>query len=278
MNCAALYTISQTKRAALQILKRDIFCLKGFNLQIWETLLPGKIEDSEDFAAWAGAFVQASFRDSTCWSQTDQAFVAIKNGIHVSQSRQWHISNLLSFLLCVCARGSNEPVVNNPRLGPSASSAHLGSADLGEIANALNLIQSLLGGSSFAKGLADEIAHKVSAAEEVAKAKLGESSASRLGEVPVAKSGAVPAALGKPCETPGETADAPAAPAEAEQPEVEPAPINPAAKEEVVNSATHRAAHARLTRRMQSASAVDFPNMHRMWSGSRKDGSPFFNS
>ena len=96
--------------------------------------------------------------------------------------------------------------------------------------------------------------------------------------MPVAKSGAVPAALGKPCETPGETADAPAAPAEAEQPEVEPAPINPAAKEEVVNSATHRAAHARLTRRMQSASAVDFPNMHRMWSGSRKDGSPFFNS
>ena len=42
------------------------------------------------------------------------------------------------------------------------------------------------------------------------------------------------------------------------------------AKAEAVNSASHRAAHARLTRRMASSGA-DFPHMFRLWSGNRKD-------
>ena len=38
-----------------------------------------------------------------------------------------------------------------------------------------------------------------------------------------------------------------------------------------VNSATHRAAHARLTRRMEKLDPAQFPNMCKLWSGSRKE-------
>ena len=48
-----------------------------------------------------------------------------------------------------------------------------------------------------------------------------------------------------------------------------------------VNSLTHRAAHARLTRKMNSINEADFPHVAKLWSGSRKDWfvpfcSPFF--
>ena len=38
-----------------------------------------------------------------------------------------------------------------------------------------------------------------------------------------------------------------------------------------VNSSTHRAAHARLARRMERAEPTTFPNMVRLWSGNRKE-------
>ena len=38
-----------------------------------------------------------------------------------------------------------------------------------------------------------------------------------------------------------------------------------------VNSSTHRAAHARLTRRMSSLDVSKFPQMARLWGGSRKE-------
>lgn len=41
--------------------------------------------------------------------------------------------------------------------------------------------------------------------------------------------------------------------------------------EAVVNSSTHRNEHARLSRRMASLPEAEFPNMHRLWSGSRQD-------
>ena len=41
--------------------------------------------------------------------------------------------------------------------------------------------------------------------------------------------------------------------------------------EEVINSSTHRQAHARLGRRMQSLGPADCPQMQQLWNGSRKD-------
>ena len=38
-----------------------------------------------------------------------------------------------------------------------------------------------------------------------------------------------------------------------------------------INSSTHRAAHARLTRRMQTLDVSKFPQMARLWGGSRKE-------
>lgn len=50
-------------------------------------------------------------------------------------------------------------------------------------------------------------------------------------------------------------------------------PADPAApNEEMINSSTHRAAHARLARRMSAADVAKFPQMVKLWSGSRKDG------
>ena len=40
---------------------------------------------------------------------------------------------------------------------------------------------------------------------------------------------------------------------------------------DVINSSTHRAAHARLARRMASMEATECPHMQRLWQGSRKD-------
>ena len=45
----------------------------------------------------------------------------------------------------------------------------------------------------------------------------------------------------------------------------------PAEPAEVINSSTHRAAHARLARRMGSMEPTECPHMQRLWNGSRKD-------
>ena len=51
-----------------------------------------------------------------------------------------------------------------------------------------------------------------------------------------------------------------------------PAPADAAEpKQDEVNSSTHRAAHARLVRRMEKLDPVAFPQMCKLWSGSRKD-------
>lgn len=40
---------------------------------------------------------------------------------------------------------------------------------------------------------------------------------------------------------------------------------------EEINSSTHRAEHARLTRRMASIDVAKYPQMARLWAGSRKE-------
>ena len=50
-----------------------------------------------------------------------------------------------------------------------------------------------------------------------------------------------------------------------------PSPTSVAPENELINSSTHRAAHARLNRRMASIDPTKFPQMCKLWSGSRKD-------
>ena len=43
------------------------------------------------------------------------------------------------------------------------------------------------------------------------------------------------------------------------------------ATEDEINSSTHRAAHARLNRRMEKLDPATFPQMSKLWNGTRKD-------
>ena len=47
-------------------------------------------------------------------------------------------------------------------------------------------------------------------------------------------------------------------------------------KEPTINSSSHRAEHARLARRMERIDPSEFPNMAKLWSGTRKDWFDFF--
>lgn len=72
-----------------------------------------------------------------------------------------------------------------------------------------------------------------------------------------------------PATSPPTPATVPKAPAAAPEhpPEHPPAPEAAGA----INSSSHRAAHARLARRMASLSTGEAPNMQKLWAGSRKD-------
>lgn len=69
-----------------------------------------------------------------------------------------------------------------------------------------------------------------------------------------------PPPVESPVEPPVETKPA--------KPAFTPLPEKPAGE---VNSATHRAAHARLVRRMEKINPASFPNMTKLWNGNRKD-------
>lgn len=74
----------------------------------------------------------------------------------------------------------------------------------------------------------------------------------------------------KPSPTSPEPSPSPPGPATATPP-AKPA-FTPAPADDVINSGTHRAAHARLVRRMERADPAVFPNMCKLWqSGTRKD-------
>ena len=82
----------------------------------------------------------------------------------------------------------------------------------------------------------------------------------------------------KPDEDPAKTPDEDPAKT---SPDEDPAKTSPATKpgptdetspgETEINSSTHRAAHARLVRRMEKLPVAEFPNMSRLWNGSRKE-------
>ena len=61
-------------------------------------------------------------------------------------------------------------------------------------------------------------------------------------------------------------------PAPVDPPPAVPCPAAPTEKPQgEINSSTHRAAHARLVRKMERCDEAKFPHMAKLWQGSRKD-------
>lgn len=166
------------------------------------------------------------------------------------------------------------------RIGPSASEAGAvaGAAEedgLVQLVKSLSHIKSLIDDPKMRgviQNLAPQLLTTFGSEREVEKAKAGEPASSRPG-------------LPAPSSRPGLPAPAPVEPASPEIVDPMPPPPVPPKKEkgspsptegsggdgDEVNSSTHRAAHARLTRRMERCTAINFPNMTRLWNGSRKD-------
>ena len=189
------------------------------------------------------------------------------------------------------------------RLGPSASEAHRpGEDQLEDFVKSLSHIQHVLGDPSM-RSVVGVLAPQLlsmfpvrggGVCEEVEKARDGAPSGSRPGRVSVGS--AVPTHPSVPKE--------PVKSKHAMKPEVsenrKPDPVKPEVSEnrkpdpvkpEVSenrkpakvtftpdpkpmadpNSSTHRAAYARLVRKMEKVEVAKFPNVHRLWSGGRKD-------
>ena len=159
------------------------------------------------------------------------------------------------------------------RLGPSASQLMIPGIDeekVSEVVQALSLIRSVM-----SEPWAQRLMGTVAPVDELAKAQHGLPASSKpMPAAPMTLAApatatakphpATPAATASPTTAAPVPAD-PATPPAA----VPTAPAEPA--EQVVNSSTHRAAHARLARRMASMTEADAPNMAKLWSGNRKD-------
>ena len=162
------------------------------------------------------------------------------------------------------------------RLGPSASQLPIDDDKVSELVKAMSLLQTSMQ-QPWCKDLMVKLgftAPDLSGGQELRDAQAGHPAPARpAGSTATAPTPAAPAstpATSSPGVDPAPAvvsadAKAPALPASA--------PATPAAPaEEVINSSTHRAAHARLARRMQALGEAECPNMVKLWSGSRKDG------
>ena len=158
------------------------------------------------------------------------------------------------------------------RLGPSASEAAAGAQDdmLVQLVKSLSHLKSAIDDPKMRaviKTLAPQLITVLGDDDgEVARAHAGEPTSSRPG-----RKSEEPEPLN---EVPKVPMPPPTPPVPKEDKSVV-APDAPSPKGEdpvaEVNSSTHRAAHARLTRRMERCTAINFPNMSRLWNGSRKD-------
>ena len=176
--------------------------------------------------------------------------------------------NIIIFIymcVCVCVR-----------LGPSASEAAAGAQDdmLVQLVKSLSHLKSAIDDPKMRaviKTLAPQLITVLGDRDddrEVARAHAGEPTSSRPGRKPEEPEplNEVPKVPMPPPPAPVPKEDKPVvAPADATSPD------GVAPFEAEVNSSTHRAAHARLTRRMERCTAINFPNMSRLWNGSRKD-------
>ena len=187
------------------------------------------------------------------------------------------------------------------RLGPSASEAHRpGEDQLEDFVKSLSHIQHVLGDPSM-RSVVGVLAPQLlsmfpvrggGVCEEVEKARDGAPSGSRPGRVSVGS--AVPThpsvpkepVKSKPAVKPEVSENRKPAPVKPEVSENrKPDPVKPEVSRKPAkvtftpdpkpmadpNSSTHRAAYARLVRKMEKVEVAKFPNVHRLWSGGRKD-------
>ena len=162
------------------------------------------------------------------------------------------------------------------RLGPSASEAPHNHNMLSDVLKAMNVLQNamkepwakqLLGGLISAPSMPAPVPvdPKTEMPEPPKRDSVGGSYNKPAVEIPQE-------GIGKPPPKDKGTGEkAKDGPPSLPTPPVEPLPKPDAPDPQIVNSSTHRAAHARLSRRMSSCDTCDCPNMQRLWSGTRKD-------
>ena len=168
------------------------------------------------------------------------------------------------------------------RLGPSASQFPVDDEKVSEIVRAMSLLQTTMQ-QPWCRELMTNLGFAPPSSSQegdLANAKAGLPASARpvapSSAAPAKPSTVAPAAAKSEKDEPKEALvpklDAKTEPSTAE-PRPAPAQAEPTVKPEVVNSSTHRAAHARLQRRMHSlANEAECPNAVKLWSGSRKEG------
>ena len=160
------------------------------------------------------------------------------------------------------------------RLGPSASEVHEHKLDA--LVKSLSHIQSVLEDPAMREvigNLAPQLLD-LNKNHEMAEAHAGKPASSNPGKRTMAPPAAPSTKSAKTKENkkemngPNDEDPAKTSPATKPGPTV---PDETSPGETEINSSTHRAAHARLVRRMEKLPVAEFPNMSRLWNGSRKE-------
>lgn len=167
---------------------------------------------------------------------------------------------------------------NIMRIGPSASEVPV-TDDMEGLVKSLSHIQHLMQNEKM-RDVIGALAPQLLVAfpepegkKDVVKAPSTELENARDG-LPASSKPAPSKRLSKPAFTP-EPDSAPALNEVEKKPPADPTPsptsVAPETSDPSINSSTHRAAHARLNRRMSSIDPAKFPHMCKLWSGNRKD-------
>lgn len=167
------------------------------------------------------------------------------------------------------------------RLGPSASEAAalVDEEKLVQVVKSLSHIKEVVSDPNMRKmlqNLAPKLLDALGDDHEVERAKNGLPSSARVSKPTPS---AVPP--NPPVVPSSKTAPPAPAPKHVDPPALSPHPSPTSAggsgdgsggdEGKEINSSTHRAAHARLARRMSSCDPVKFPQMTKLWSGTRKE-------
>ena len=174
------------------------------------------------------------------------------------------------------------------RLGPSASEA----AALADEEKVVRVVQSLShikdvvsdpNMRQLLHALAPKLLHALGDDQEVERAKNGLPASSRLSKAATPSVRPDPPVIPAPPKMPPAPKKSAAPPAKSP----DPSPTSAAGSGDghggggggvgsgEINSSTHRAAHARLARRMSGCDPVQFPQMAKLWAGTRKERSLF---
>lgn len=168
------------------------------------------------------------------------------------------------------------------RLGPSASEIHEHKLDA--LVKSLSHIQSVLEDPAMREVIGNVAPQllDLNKNQELAEAEAGKPSGSRPGKrsTEMAPPAAPPTKSPKTVANQNEMSKAAHGEPAPTSPVTTPAtvPDETSTGETEINSSTHRAAHARLVRRMEKLPVADFHNMTRLWNGSRKETRYLFES